>query len=271
MSLRLLAVPALVFLLAAPAVAGDAVVIQPPAGQKATEQRTLPLASGARLKVVNVNGRIQVSAWDREEVSFTGTFTPSSRDEQVKVTLQPTAAGMDIRGEVPKPVKGQRDYRGAVCQMELKVPRRLLPSLETVNGEIELADVQGQARLQTVNGKVVARNLSEGLEAETVNGGIQVQSVKGGLKLQTVNGGIEALDLDGQGQGIEAGSVNGGIRLKLGQAKGHLSASTVHGGVTLNLPGATDVQIKRTSASARIPGGDQRIELSTVNGGITVE
>jgi DUF4097 and DUF4098 domain-containing protein YvlB len=245
-------------------------VIQPAKAEKTTETRTLPLASGSNLKVKNINGFIRVEAWDREEVQFTGEFKPSSRDEQVKVVVEAAKGSLEIRGEYPKHT-GWGSYTGPQCQMTLKVPRRVASTLETVNGEVTIAGTQGRATITTVNGGIRASGLVEQLKADTVNGSITLDQVRGGLALQTVNGSIKGTGLDGQGQGVKAETVNGSIHLQLAGMKGRLRANTVNGGISFNAKGAEQVEVKKHRVTALFPGGDQGIDLDTVNGAITLD
>ena len=252
------------------ALAAQSQVIQPAMAEKATETRTLALAAGSSLKVKNVNGFIRVEAWDREEVQFTGEFKPSSKDEQVKVVVEAGQGSLEIRGEYPKHT-GWGAYQGPQCQMTLKVPRRVAPTLETVNGEVTLSGTQGVAAVSTVNGGIRASGLADTLKAETVNGGITLDQVKGSLSLQTVNGAIKGSGLDGQGKGIKAETVNGSIHLQVAGLKGRLKARTVNGGISFNAKGAEQVEVKKHRVSAVFPGSDQGIEVETVNGAITLD
>lgn len=250
--------------------AAQTLVIQPAKAEKVTETRTVPLAAGSTLKVKNVNGFIHVEAWDREEVQFTGDFKPSSQDEQVKVVLESGRNSLEIRGEYPKH-HGWGSYRGPQCQMTLKVPRRVVPSLESVNGEVALSGTQGAARLTTVNGGVRAADLEDSLKATTVNGGITLTGVRGELALETVNGAIKGTGLDGQGKGLKASTVNGSIHLQTAGLKGRLTATTLNGGITFHAKGAEQVEVAKHRVSATFPGGDQTIDLSTVNGAISLD
>lgn len=245
-------------------------VVQPAKAEKATETRTVPLAAGSTLRVKNVNGFIRVEGWDREEVEFTGEFKPSSKDEQVKVVIEAGRGGLEIRGEYPKNT-GWGMYRGPQCQMTLKVPRRVVPILESVNGEVALSGTQGAASLATVNGGVRATDLSESLKATTVNGGITLAQVRGELVLETVNGAIKGTGLDGLGKGLKASTVNGSIHLQMAGLKGRLKATTVNGGISFNAKGAEQVEVKKHRVMAVFPGGDQAIDLDTVNGAITLD
>ena len=250
--------------------AAQSQVIQPAKAEKTTETRTLPLASGSTLQVKNVNGFIRLEAWDREEVQFTGEFKPSSQDEQVKVVIEAGQGSLQIRGEYPKHTEAG-SYHGPQCQMTLKVPRRVLPTLETVNGEVTIRGTQGKAAVSTVNGGIRAMALDDSLKAETVNGSITLEQVKGGLSLQTVNGTIKGSGLDGQGQGIKADTVNGSIRLQLAGLKGRLRATTVNGGISFNAQGAEQVEVKKHRVTAVFSGSEQGLDIHTVNGSITLE
>jgi DUF4097 and DUF4098 domain-containing protein YvlB len=155
--------------------------------------------------------------------------------------------------------------------MTLKVPHRLVPTLETVNGDVAISGIQGRAVISTVNGGIRATDLEDGLKAETVNGGITLDHAKGSLSLQTVNGAIKGSGLDGQGRGIKVGTVNGSIHLQAGGLKGRLQASTVNGGISFNAKGAEQVEVKKHRVTAVFPGSDQAIELDTVNGSISMD
>lgn len=266
---RSLAAAAAALLLVAP-LAAQTQVVQPAKAEKTTETRTLPLAAGSALKVKNVNGYIRVEAWDRDEVQFTGEFKPSSRDEQVKVVIELGKGSLEIRGEYPKH-QGWGPYRGPQCQMTLKVPRRVAPVLESVNGEVALSGTRGAAELTTVNGAIRAADLEDSLRATTVNGAISMDRVRGGLALQTVNGTITGSGLDGQGRGVKAETVNGAIRLQIAGLKGQLTATTMNGGISFNAKGAEQVEVSRRRVTATFPGGGQAIRLSTVNGGISLD
>jgi len=245
-------------------------VVQPAKAEKTTETRTVPLAAGSTLKVKNVNGFIHVEAWDREEVQFTGEFKPSSRDEQVKVEIESGKGRLEIRGVYPKH-EGWGSYQGPLCQMTLKVPRRVMPTLESVNGEVALSGTQGAARLTTVNGGIRATDLADSLKATTVNGAITLTQVHGELVLETVNGAIKGTGLDSQGKALKASTVNGSIHLQATGLKGRLKANTLHGGITFNAKGAEQVEVKKHSVTAVFPGGGQDMELETVNGAITLD
>lgn len=246
------------------------IVIQPTKTETVTETRSLPLASGSQLRVGNVNGAIRVQSWDKEELSFTGTFKPSSKGEQVKVTLDPSGKGVVIKTEYPKH-SGSEPYRGAEVHMELKVPRRLTVKLENVNGDLSLAELSGPATLRTVNGSIRAQNLTEGLDAESVNGGMDLEGIRCHLNVRTVNGSIKAKGLSDLTGGLEVKTVNGQVSLPLSGLQGLLAAHSMNGGITFRTQGASEVEVKRTQVRAKLGAGGPAIKVESLNGGITLE
>jgi len=236
--------PLAALILVAP-LAAQTLEILPAPGARSTETRTLPLAAGGGLRVKNVNGRIHVTGWDKNEVEFTGAFTPGSKGEQVKVVLEPSAGGLEIRGEYPR-----HSTNGPECRMDLKVPRSALPSLETVNGDVELKDVSGRAEIKTVNGE------------------IRLGQLAGALKIETVNGSIKGRDLSDE---ITARTVNGSITLSTQGLRGRLEARTQNGDLKIKSGGAKDVHVSKHHFEATFGGGDQVMRLKTLNGDITLD
>jgi len=262
---------ALIMVLAATVLGAQTFVLQPTQAATVTESHSVALANGSNLTIKNTNGRIKVDTWDRPEVAFTGQFKPSSKDEQVKVVFESSAKGLEIRGEYPKHQSGWDGYRGAVCEMELKVPRNVLARIDTVNGRITLTGLEAKADCQTVNGAIEAQDLNHGLTAETVNGGISLDNVRGAIKASTTNGGISGKGLDGMGQGIELSTVNGGLNVTMAKLEGSFRATTVNGRVSVNTKGADQVTTTKQQVEATFPGSKQTIRMSTVNGSLVVK
>ncbi|MBL0314193.1 MAG: hypothetical protein IPP78_16140 [Holophagaceae bacterium] len=261
----------LIFTLAATVLGAQTFVLQPSQTATVTESHTVALANGSKLTIKNTNGHIKVQTWDRAEVAFTGQFKPSSKDEQVKVVFESSPKGLEIRGEYPKHQSGWGSYRGAVCEMELKVPRNVLARIDNVNGRITLTGLEAKADCRTVNGAVEAERLSQGLTAETVNGAITLNQVRGPITASTTNGAISGKGLDGMGQGIELSTVNGALSVTMAKLEGSLKATTVNGQVSVDTKGAEHVSATKHQVEATFPGSKQIIHLSTVNGALVVK
>ncbi|MGH9592581.1 MAG: hypothetical protein ACRD5L_05780, partial [Bryobacteraceae bacterium] len=63
-----------------------------------------PLRSGGTLTVKNVNGPVEITAWDRESVDIDAVKQADSRDllNSVRIEVQTTGDGVSIRTIVPE-------------------------------------------------------------------------------------------------------------------------------------------------------------------------
>ncbi|HJU83245.1 MAG TPA: hypothetical protein VJ600_03465 [Holophagaceae bacterium] len=265
-----LAVP--VFLAAAAlSLAAQTVTLQPEQAAKTSLTHSVTLQDGSRLTLRNTTGRIKVVAWDRPEVVFTGVFKPSSEGEQAKVVFEPGEKNLEILGEFPKHAAKEDGYRSASCEMELKVPRGVLASIDNVNGRISLTGLDGSVDCRTVNGAIEAEDLNQGLTAMTTNGALALTRVRGAIHASTTNGAVSAKGLDGMGQGIELSTVNGAMNVTLAKREGTLLASTENGELSVDTEGATEVKATKHRVEATFPGRSQTIHVSTVNGGLVLK
>ena len=102
----------------------------------------------------------------------------------------------------------------------------------------------------------------------TVNGSIDVATLRSDVRVSTVNGGI---DVAATGT-VEAETVNGSITLTLpAGTNASVSAQTVNGGFSSDFPLTVEAGRwgpKRVSGTIGSGGG--RLNLETVNGGITI-
>lgn len=227
-------------------------VIQPETPNSATETRTFALQSGGSLKISNVDGDISISAWDKNEVAFTAKFVPSSSKEHMRVEIQSAQNSLVINAKQPESDK-RRPLGGkqASCQMELKVPRKLIGLFKTVDGSIILDSISGDNR------------------AETVDGAISFKNIQGIFAASSVDGNIKGSH-SGPEDGMELSTVDGNIEVKLQNPRGSLEASCVDGSVKLNAPGASNLQTSKRKVSATFGQGGQAIKLRTVDGSIVI-
>jgi DUF4097 and DUF4098 domain-containing protein YvlB len=256
------------------------------------ERRTEPLAQGAKLWVSQTDGKVEVQGWDRPEVELVAEFHDGTRGERLELDVRRVAEGLEL--EVRHP--GRRHFRfffgvhrSPVCDLVLKVPRKLCLAVhavdgdisirnlegyaraQTVDGDIRLEDLSGEAFTRTVDGSITARNLRARIKGGTVDGDITLEGVEGGVELKTVDGRIVASDLDGWGEGIALTSVDGDLRVKLGKATGHLEARTRDGRIEAHAPGLQVRHLKGGRLEAVLPGRTQAITLHTGDGDIRID
>jgi TM2 domain-containing membrane protein YozV/predicted Ser/Thr protein kinase len=229
--------------------------------------QTLPLTTGGRLSLDNVNGRIEIVGWDRNEVAIKALKHGKTREsvEAAKITINASPDEVFIHTEQPSSVTGfpwswlwfkNSKRNDGIVDYAIQVPQNArLKNISSVNGRIVIEDVSGD------------------IEASTVNGETQVQGAAGDLKLSTVNGRIEAelASLKGS-QSVSLSTVNGHIEVALPvNANGEVTASTVNGGMSSEFP---SLAVKKEFPLGRnlkgtLGSGGASVKASTVNGGIS--
>lgn len=255
------------------------------------ETRTDALAMGARLWIVQGDGKVDIQGWNRPEVQLTAEFIRTPEGKEATLEVSRVDGGLKVVVHHPRrqTLLSLFGYRHTpVCNLTLKVPRKLSMDVRAVDGGIRVQDmegyagchtvdgaitvenVQGEVHARAVDGSITARNLRARMQGGTVDGSITLDHVEGGLKLDSVDGSITAQDLDGWGEGIELKTVDGHLRVRLGQAKGNVEAKAVDGRISNRAPGL-NLMGKPNHLKGSIPGRSQMITLSSVDGNIDIE
>ena len=229
--------------------------------------QTLPLNANGRLSLDNVNGRIEIVGWGRNEVAIKALKHGKTREsvEAAKINIDSSLDEIVIHTEQPSSVTGfpwswlwfkNSKRNDGIVDYAIQVPQ---------NARLK--------NISSVNGRIVIDGVAGDIEASTVNGEVQTRGAAGNLKLFTVNGRIEAeLASLGGSQTVSLGTVNGQIEAILpAGADAEVSASTVNGGMSSEFP---SLIVKKEFPLGRhlkgtLGSGGARIKASTVNGGIS--
>ena len=217
--------------------------------------RTYSVAAGGRLEIENVNGVIEASPAEGSDVQVRAerivkaSTDAAARELLASVELKEDVSPARVRIVTTAPRRfGRSSYE---VRYHVRVPKGLATQFETVNGAVQLQDLDGEVTASTTNGGVQGRGLSGSVKANTTNGGlvIEMASVTGDIQLETTNGGI---------------------RLQLPQdVKATLDASCVNGGISVSDLTVQGEQSRRRVAGT-INGGGPRVAVETVNGGIRI-
>lgn len=200
------------------------------------------------------NGGIRVSAWERG-------------DMQVRARIQAWADDVDRAREIVDDVEvrvgdevdsdGPRSRRdeGWSVSYRLMVPRSTNLDLQSTNGGITIAGVQGRLRFRTTNG---------GVHLEAVDGDVTGSTTNGGLHVELAGGGWT-------GEGLDVQTTNGGVTLAMPEGySAHLEASTTNGGFHIGFPVTVQGRIDRR-LSVDVGGGGPTVRVKTTNGGVRIE
>src|ERR1043165_1849388 len=140
------------------------------------------------------NGGVSVKGWDQNQVLVRArvqTAAPTAAEAQALAQqIRIETSGAKIFASGPD---GRRDYHWNVSY-EVLVPRRADLSVETHNGGIAIADVNGRIDFSALNGGVVLKGVGGAVRGSTTNGGLVVE-LSGdrwdgdSLDVSTTNGG----------------------------------------------------------------------------------
>ncbi len=204
------------------------------------------MAPDGKVSVVNINGDIDISTWDRDAVELSGELGDGSE-------LVFEARGGNVRVEVE--VEERQNWGGPEpTDLVLRIPRRAEIDVTGVSSDIRI-DGAGGATLsaETVSGDVEARGEVERLELTAVSGDVEfagralrttVENVSGDVELDGLEGELEVSLVSGDvfldGGAFDLGrfeSVSGTLELSMEvRDGGRLSVETMSGDVDLALP-----------------------------------
>ena len=224
--------------------------------------RTLPLSARGRLQLDNIDGRIEIEGWDRNEVVIKALKHGKTQEnvEAVKINVDSSPDKIVVHTVQPPEATGgwfwfNSKKNDASVDYLVQVPRQAhLDKVESVNGDVVIDGVLGDTETSTVNGSALVRGAADNLKVSTVNGQIEVELIS--------LGGNQFVSLD---------SVNGTIEATLpANADAQVSAETLNGGAHTEFPRL--VVKKEFPVSKHLKGtlgnGSATVKANSVNGSI---
>jgi DUF4097 and DUF4098 domain-containing protein YvlB len=226
---------------------------------------TYPVSGNGQFALDNVNGKVRITGWDQAQIQVDGVKRASTQAalDAIKVEIKATDSKVTVHTDLPKgKSSGWRKADSASVDYEIKVPTKAsLSSVSSVNGQVEIAGVQGKVEASTVNGRLAAKGLAGDTKLDSVNGAVEssfesLESVKS-ASFHTVNGKVEVTLPQRPNAQLTANSLNGRIQAgelavkknwpvgselhaKVGDGHARIKAETVNGGIRFNLSGAIE-------------------------------
>lgn len=261
---------------------------------------TRPLSATGRVDIGNLKGRIQVRAWEREEVKVEGSLGRGAE----RLVVEGGRDRLEVRVRYPR-----NNRNTEPSELLLLVPRRAELDIDSVAADI---DVQGVAparvAIQSVSGDVTVAAAPRRLQVESVSGDatvtvnspdVELGSVSGDLRLkgrldgkvqvESVSGDIDVTVVGERVRELKGATVSGDVRIRgaLAQA-GEITLESVSGDLSLSLPAdlsarvsaetfsgdlrAPGVQVRRpkygpgASFETRYGSGNGKVDLQTFSG-----
>lgn len=216
--------------------------------------KTYPVSPNVQVSLSNINGSVQITAWDKNEVQLDAVKTADSQEKLQEAEIRVDASDSSVRIETHYP-EHRNNNNPASVEYQLHVPRAArLDKIDLVNGKLDIDGVRGEIQGASVNGNITAHGLSSDADLSTVNG-----SVSG-----------ELLDM-AAAHHVKLSSVNGHVEIAMPKdANAHLSANTVSGSISSDFGLPIHKGWVGSDLDTTLGSGSTRIELSNVNGSIKI-
>jgi DUF4097 and DUF4098 domain-containing protein YvlB len=208
-----------------------------------TFDRVVPAQPRGVVELSNVSGKVEVSGWDRSEVSVHAEL--GSSVERVEVSSE--GGRTSIKVLLPHTAS-----HGSDAELQVKVPKDSELDVSAVSADVSTRNVLGIQRLSTVSGEVTAELAAADVELKTVSGDVHLKG-------------------RGQSARLHVSTVSGDVHLEHGA--GDLEASTVNGALIVSLDSARSVRARTTSGDVRFVGKlthGAEFEATSVSGDLNV-
>lgn len=226
---------------------------------------TIP--QGRSIEIKGVNGEIRATPGSGSETRVVAAKTGREDDPaQVELRVVEHDGGITICAVYPAP----RGRPANDCQPGARGRSNVSRNDVKVDFTVELP--RGTSLVaRTVNGAVSGTGLQSDLEVHTVNGDVRIATT-GVATAETVNGSIHAtLGRSDWRDGLSFETVNGGITVEFsGELNAVVSANTVNGSIDTDYPLTVQGRFGPRRMSGTVGSGGRQLELSTVNGGISI-
>ena len=266
--------------------------------------RRLDAAADGEVSISNIAGSISVNGWSRNEVEVTGTlgrnveeliFERDGDTVTIKVKVpRKNKGGIDSDLRINVPEQSSIDV-GAVSA-DITVADVLGEQrLSTVSGDVDTEARKADIAAESVSGdvEVDGENGVANTSASTVSGDVTVFRASGEVRGSSVSGDV-VID-EGTFERVNLETVNGELIFQGELVKGgRFSAETVNGDIDVEFTGDLSARIDIDTFNGRIRncfgpkpertskytpgwelsftegGGDGRVELSTMNGSLSI-
>ncbi len=197
-----------------------------------TFKKIIPAAQKTGIEIRNINGYVEVSAWDRDEVEIIAYKKVKADDEEdaakylseVEIEIDDDEDVIAVDVDFPDK-SGKNDGffswifssggTNSSVAFKIKVPRKFNVDVHSTNGSVSVTECNGRIQLKTINGKITADNVSGSVSAKSTNGKIKVNlraiDSEEEMSLQTTNGSITLYMPADVKADLEARTTNGRI------------------------------------------------------------
>jgi hypothetical protein len=215
--------------------------------------QTYPLQPGGTFDLQNVNGTVEVQAWDRDEVEVRAVKTAKEREsdlDRVSIEVEAKPQAVSVITRYP-----QNEGVEVAVEYTVHVPHSaVLEHVGTVNGTLRISGVEHVEELRTVNGNIEVYDGGGAVRAHVTNGNVH----------------LELVHLRGKDETF-AETTNGSVLLAVpADTQADLEARCLNGSFSSELPVSLESTLRPREMHGKLGHGGAPIRLRTVNGGIQI-
>lgn len=223
-------------------------------------KRSYTLTTGGKVEIRNTNGRIDVQPGDGNGVEIVAERTVSAATDDAakealsKFEISETASPNHITVDSSNHGSGILIGINRRVDYQIRVPRWANVTLNSTNGDINVAGVEGEFRVETTNGRIIGSALGSSAVVTTTNGEISLDFAKLGA------------------DGIRCETTNGMISVTVPHdSKASISARVTNGGISTEGLDVAVTEKSRRLLDGSIGGGGPSIRLETTNGAVRIK
>jgi Putative adhesin len=262
----------------------------------------------ATVRIKVDDSSVHVVTSDTNQVEFRVTSKGFSAVEiGGKLHIDSQQNGNDVELTVKLSSRIVVGFNNKRISAEVRMPKNADLQIDTSDGRVDLADVNGNIKVHTSDGAISASKLSGTIDLRSSDGSITADALTGAFKLHSGDGKISGTDLDGKcdistgsgsiqvagrfdsldlksGDGAVTARAEPGSKLtsmwSIATTDGHveveipkdlqanLDASTNDGHITLGLPVSMQGDISRKSVKGTLNGGGSTLFIHSGDGSI---
>lgn len=233
--------------------------------------QTKSVDADATVEISNVKGSVTVSAWDKNEVSITGTLGDGSRG----LTVEGGGSHLEVKVQGPDKSKSWFNWGSdsgmQETTLDLKVPRQAALEIEVVSATVAVNEVAGKSlSVDSVSGRVKVDSAAPKVRVDAVSADVEFTGKSEDANIETVSGDVQ---IRGVGGRAHAETVSGSIRIEGAQPLHDTNVSTVSGDIeirgALDKGGRVHVESMSGDVRLRLPSSlSARLEAKTFSGSI---
>lgn len=201
---------------------------------------TRPLNAEARLSVNNTAGLIEVTAWDKPQLSIEGRLGEGV--EKLEITGNPAEMRIEVKNR-------NSHFNNGDTTLRLQVPAGARLVLEGVSADVIVRGSRGAVEARTVSGDVHLEVAAKAITAKTVSGDLLLNAPQSQEVIATTVSGD--MQVQGGGGSLVGESVSGEVNVQGGRYS-RLELKSVSGDVFIHADTTADARVKAESLSGDV-------------------